>query len=287
MTQLVFYLGSDRRCIPVRLSKMSQQLRNARGVLLSSRFPCGFCNRAYKRDVFAGYHRVKKHYVAHRCAYCLDIFNGIEEFTLHLREQHAIPYPSLCEICGVMFPTKEKRSQNNVVFQQQIYRLHVYAEILLAVAPPDHAIHVQYKQERGQNRTLAKASADIKREKKWVVVKDTTMRIIKWVPVNENEHEDHSSDVSPKKSSEDLEKTIKSEVDVSADAAVFAAADDSKDDVGKKRLPTFSVMNEDSNTAFSEGFDSDSNQGFVSMNFTQQNRSSDFRELSMYCFYII
>ncbi|WKX99635.1 hypothetical protein Q1695_014484 [Nippostrongylus brasiliensis] len=106
-------------------------------------------------------------------------------------------------------------------------------------------------------------------EKKWVLIKDTAIKIQKWVPITAQ------MNIPPKipkpAVDEDASNTIQSTEENSQDSTSGANA---------PRLGRFGAnINEDSNTGFSEaGFDSDSNQTFEPQNYqpSAEHGSTDF-----------
>ncbi|VDP16200.1 unnamed protein product [Onchocerca flexuosa] len=115
-------------------------------------------------------------------------------------------------------------------------------------------------------------------EKKWIVVKDTQIKLFRWVPVTATTN-----------ITKIPQKSVVQDQDESATIASSENTQDSTvlENSDVARVRAFSNLNDDSNTGFSEGgFDSDSNQTFEAVGFQSQsnnsstpNGSTDFSEM--------
>ncbi|KAK6101144.1 BCL7 N-terminal conserver region family protein [Brugia pahangi] len=115
-------------------------------------------------------------------------------------------------------------------------------------------------------------------EKKWIVVKDTQIKLFRWVPVT---------------ATANITKIPqKSVVQDQDESTTIASSENTQDSTALEnsdvtRVRAFGNLNDDSNTGFSEGgFDSDSNQTFEAVGFQNQsnnngipNGSTDFSEM--------
>ncbi|EFO26203.1 BCL7 protein [Loa loa] len=115
-------------------------------------------------------------------------------------------------------------------------------------------------------------------EKKWIVVKDTQIKLFRWVPVT---------------ATANIAKIPqKSVVQDQDESTTIASSENTQDSIALEnsdvaRVRAFGNLNDDSNTGFSEGgFDSDSNQTFEAVGFQSQsnnsgtpNGSTDFSEM--------
>ncbi|VDK86040.1 unnamed protein product [Onchocerca ochengi] len=147
--------------------------------------------------------------------------------------------------------------------------------------------HMYARSQRAETRNRAKDelkrvinSVDKVRkwEKKWIVVKDTQIKLFRWVPVT---------------ATTNITKIPqKSVVQDQDESTTIASSENTQDSTALEnsdvaRVRAFSNLNDDSNTGFSEGgFDSDSNQTFEAVGFQSQsnnnstpNGSTDFSEM--------
>ncbi|KHJ49558.1 hypothetical protein D918_00685 [Trichuris suis] len=116
------------------------------------------------------------------------------------------------------------------------------------------------------------------REKKWVMLKDSTIRVYKWVPVSESQR--FGSNAIKTVTSEELSLKPVDANDLSQDGSEQQSEAEEGIDSDVRTLSNFAETNDDSN-AFSEGcFNSDSNQALSSGTASAvESGATDFREL--------
>lgn len=102
-------------------------------------------------------------------------------------------------------------------------------------------------------------------EKKWIVIKDTQIKLFRWVPVT---------------ATANITKITSKSVVQDPDENTIASSENTQDSTALEnsdvaRVRAFGSLNDDSNMGFSEGgFDSDSNQTFETDGFQGQNNSA-------------
>ncbi|MFH4981837.1 hypothetical protein AB6A40_008546 [Gnathostoma spinigerum] len=107
-------------------------------------------------------------------------------------------------------------------------------------------------------------------EKKWIVLKDTQIRMFRWVPVTATAN---IPKPAPKRMQEEDQSNATPSTENTRDSTILENGDVS-------RIRAFSNLNDDSNTGFSEGaYDSDSNQTFEPLSYPNNNGSTDFSAL--------
>ncbi|VDN04769.1 unnamed protein product [Thelazia callipaeda] len=114
-------------------------------------------------------------------------------------------------------------------------------------------------------------------EKKWIVVKDTQIKLFRWVPVTATAN---ITKMPVKSLVQDQDDSIIPSSENTRDSSALESGD-------VVRVRAFSSLNDDSNTGFSEGgFDSDSNQTFDAVSYRGQSSicsttkgSTDFSEM--------
>uniref|UniRef100_A0A915Q3W4 BCL7-like protein n=1 Tax=Setaria digitata TaxID=48799 RepID=A0A915Q3W4_9BILA len=131
-------------------------------------------------------------------------------------------------------------------------------------------------------------------EKKWIVVKDTQIKLFRWVPVTATanitkipqkpmvQDQDESTTIASSENTQD--STALGIILPAINLTVMFFVEENSD---VARVRAFGNLNDDSNTGFSEGgFDSDSNQTFEAVGFQGQtsnsgppNGSTDFSEM--------